>query len=129
MKMRRSRSAEGRYCVRKDADSVNSKSKACDSDNEGACGGSYSTTNSCSTSRRNSCANTLTTQVPALKYDLLNKRRRSNASRASDMPLRTWIDQNQKKDKEPSDRVDQEENATLDKNLPNITIEIVDEND
>ena len=123
MKMRRSRSAEGRYCVRKDADSANSKSKACDSDNEGACGGSYSTTNSCSTSRRNSCANTLTTQMPALKYDLLNKRRKSNASRAQDMPLSAWLD------KEPIDRGNQEENATLDKNLPNITIEIVNEND
>lgn len=127
--MRRSRSAEGRYCVQhKNAEVLNTTTKSCDSDNEGACGGSVlSTSNSCSTSRRNSCTNTLTTQqVPALKYDLLNKRRKSNASRTSDIPLSNWLDPESKRDKELT-AVDKENNMT-ERNLPNITIEIVDEN-
>lgn len=70
--MRRSHSAEGRYCVRKDLETPEKTTLKTD-DYEGACGGQSS-----SSSRRSSYQ---LQPLAALKFDILNKRRKSNTSR------------------------------------------------
>ncbi|KAM7344879.1 ring finger protein goliath isoform 1-T2 [Cochliomyia hominivorax] len=117
MKMRRSRSAEGRYCVRKDLDSAEGLNK--EADCEGACGG-LSIASSNTNSRRNSSQ---LQPIAALKFDILNKRRKSNTTRrTSDVVPIIIADDKENKD--------QQERApeTNDKTLPNITIEVFDEN-
>ncbi|XP_065367156.1 E3 ubiquitin-protein ligase goliath [Calliphora vicina] len=117
MKMRRSHSTEGRYCVRKELDTTEPKSNNMELDVEGACGG-QSCSNSCSTSRRNSNSTIITQLQPtvALKFDILNKRRKSiTTRRCSDVSLKPLV---------PNEM---EPPLTTDNNLPNITIEIVDD--
>lgn len=116
--MRRSHSTEGRYCVRKELDSPEAQICAQEMNVEGACGG-QSVTNSCSTSRRNSTSTVISQLQPvvALKFDILNKRRKSNTShRPSDANLKTWS----VKETEVQPKMKEDD-------LPNITIEIVDE--
>ncbi|XP_037812703.1 uncharacterized protein LOC119604269, partial [Lucilia sericata] len=131
MKMRRSRSTEGRYCVRREAETPEAKSNNNELEVEGACGVSngQSTSNSSSTSRRNSNSNPLSHLQPvvSLKFDILNKRRKSiTTRRASDVSLKPLV-QNEKEG-EAEVEVEAAQPIAVEDNLPSITIEIVDEN-
>lgn len=123
--MRRSHSTEGRYCVRKELESPEAQAWNIECNAEGACGG-QSTLNSGSTSRRNSSSNNINQLPPmaALKFDILKQRRKSNPKRrTSDGSLKSLVG----KEKETPQKELQAK--TKPEDLPNITIEIVDEDE